>query len=409
MQKKVIALAVAALASGAAMAQSNVTIYGLMDAVGTNFSTNNDGFVNKGTGGRNALTGASFKNQRGVDDGAVGSRIGFKGVEDLGNGLTADWLYEFGLSPVNNVGVANTVATANATTATGSTLNNFQTRQAWVGLNSNVAGSFQFGYFSTDAYWWMAGARPWGGVDPLRTTANAIGMSANTSDRISGIRYVTPTFSGFTAAAAYGDNSNNKNINTNDQNYANTSALGRQGVFTLNAKYVNGPIYANTFYRLQNRTANQSYDDGKYEYGVSGAYDFGVAKVGANYQRQHLNVAKGSSGIPGLALINGYTGTFQTGYSYSGYVTVPIGASFLVTAEASKSKGDLGVGASGYMLNGQYLFSKRTSIYAQAGRMNINSQTAAISNYVNLGSYGSVGIESGKHVNAMMAGLLHTF
>jgi predicted porin len=58
MQKKIIALAVAGLVSGAAFAQSNVTVYGIRKAKST-------------------------------DGGQDGSRVGFKGTEDLGNGLSA--------------------------------------------------------------------------------------------------------------------------------------------------------------------------------------------------------------------------------------------------------------------------------------------------------------------------------
>ena len=76
MQKKVIALAVAALASGAAMAQSNVTVYGWVDAEVQSVSVNN------------ALQTAA-RNYRGIEDGQYGSRIGFKGEEALGSGLKA--------------------------------------------------------------------------------------------------------------------------------------------------------------------------------------------------------------------------------------------------------------------------------------------------------------------------------
>ena len=66
MQKKIIALAVAGLVSGAAFAQSNVTIYGVVDA----------GYVNSSGDKANGKT-ANFG---GIQSGNFsGSRIGFKG------------------------------------------------------------------------------------------------------------------------------------------------------------------------------------------------------------------------------------------------------------------------------------------------------------------------------------------
>ena len=74
MQKKIIALAVAGLVSGAAFAQSNVTVYGIADAA---FQYSSSSYVN------------GVKSQSAINDGGQdGSRVGFKGTEDLGNGLS---------------------------------------------------------------------------------------------------------------------------------------------------------------------------------------------------------------------------------------------------------------------------------------------------------------------------------
>ena len=76
MQKKLIALAVAAVTSGAAFAQTNVTIYGNVD-MGVMFRQGNNGAV------------ANGQSQYDLQSAASQSHIGFKGVEDLGNGLKA--------------------------------------------------------------------------------------------------------------------------------------------------------------------------------------------------------------------------------------------------------------------------------------------------------------------------------
>jgi len=77
MQKKLIALAVAALTSGAAFAQTNVTIYGNVD-MGVMFRSGNNGAVS-----------ANGQSQYSLQSSSSLSYIGFKGVEDLGNGTKA--------------------------------------------------------------------------------------------------------------------------------------------------------------------------------------------------------------------------------------------------------------------------------------------------------------------------------
>ena len=78
MQKKIIALAVAALASSAAFAQTNVTIYGVADATFDSV---------RATGSTGNSDRLDYNNRNRVT--ANSSYIGFKGVEDLGNGLKA--------------------------------------------------------------------------------------------------------------------------------------------------------------------------------------------------------------------------------------------------------------------------------------------------------------------------------
>jgi len=79
MQKKLIALAIAGLASSA-FAQSNVTVYGVADG---SFE-----FVNV----KDGLVGADTPDYQRVN--TAGSSIGFKGVESLGNGMAAVFQYE---------------------------------------------------------------------------------------------------------------------------------------------------------------------------------------------------------------------------------------------------------------------------------------------------------------------------
>jgi predicted porin len=97
MQKKLIALAVASLASGAAFAQTNVTMYGIADA----------GYVY--SQGDASLRSCGTNKFSGIQSGLLsGSRLGFKGEEALGNGLKAVFTLEYSLGIDNNSGVGNT-------------------------------------------------------------------------------------------------------------------------------------------------------------------------------------------------------------------------------------------------------------------------------------------------------------
>ncbi len=79
MKKSLIALAAVA-ASGAAFAQSSVTVYGVVD---TSIAV---------VKGQDTVSGM-------LNSGAATSRLGFRGVEDLGNGLKANFVLEGQVDP----------------------------------------------------------------------------------------------------------------------------------------------------------------------------------------------------------------------------------------------------------------------------------------------------------------------
>ena len=80
MKKSLLALAVLGAFAGAASAQSSITIYGIADAGIVAESGNPAGSVTKLTSGVSA-----------------GSRLGFRGTEDLGGGLAAIFALETGI------------------------------------------------------------------------------------------------------------------------------------------------------------------------------------------------------------------------------------------------------------------------------------------------------------------------
>ena len=102
-----------ALACCSAQAQSNVTVYGVVDA----------GLVFE----RGAPTGNTSNVSSGV---ASGSRLGFKGTEDLGNGLSAGFVVESGFG-------IDTGASGQGGLTFG--------RQTFVSLSSNTLGTISAG------------------------------------------------------------------------------------------------------------------------------------------------------------------------------------------------------------------------------------------------------------------------
>ena len=115
MKKTLLALAVLGTFAGVASAQSSVTIYGIVDA--SIVSMDNGATTN----------GRTTRMDSGRDS---ASRIGFKGVEDLGNGLKATFLLESGFA-------ADTGALASA--------NSLFNRLSYVGLESNSWGGLRLG------------------------------------------------------------------------------------------------------------------------------------------------------------------------------------------------------------------------------------------------------------------------
>ena len=155
-----------------AQAQSNVTIYGIVDA----------GIVSE----RGGAAGSVTKVTSGIGS---QSRLGFRGTEDLGNGLSAIFQIETGLK-VDDGTLDNT----------NSALFN---RQAFVGLRSKEAGTLTLGRQYTMLYNAMSqvadpfGAGYAGSIKNLFPTAGANTRVSNA------VVYATPVMSGFSAGALY--------------------------------------------------------------------------------------------------------------------------------------------------------------------------------------------------------------
>jgi predicted porin len=399
MQKKLIALAVATLASGAAFAQSNVQIYGSVDM----------GFSHRGD---NIVSGVDNKNA--IDSGiSAGNRLGFKGVEDLGNGLKALFTLEAGFG-------VDTGESAQGGRLFG--------RQAFVGLTGDF-GTAIAGRLYTPHYTMLSTIDPFAGgtVGQYRNTMG-IGLlvdGENVFDptRVdNAVAYVSPSFSGFNVTAAYSTNGINGGISqfnpaTGGFGAAVTlpgtgrqEAIGNQGdnrVFAIMPRYTNGPLDLMANYHQINLFKNMNAIDDKItNWAVGGTYDFGVAKLAAFYDYNKWDNATNA-----LNALNG-TSLAKDDLKMKSWmigVTVPYGK-HAVMASYNRSKLELDHGADGsahqWALGYTYSLSKRTNLYAAYADINNDDGKNDLQRTTSVGDNSNVGQ---GYQNGFQLGLKHAF
>ncbi|HZW11607.1 MAG TPA: porin, partial [Noviherbaspirillum sp.] len=171
MKKSLLALAVLGAFAGAASAQTNVTIYGLVDA-SIERNDDNNGPITWGM--RDANSFNSGKN---------GSRLGFKGTEDLGGGLSALFVLESGFQ-----------VDSGAMRGDGGLFS----RQAYVGLQGGF-GTVKLGHQYTPMHLALDT------IDPFGTgmAGNIAYQFNNNGTRMSNTVNYSYSAAGFTGQAAY--------------------------------------------------------------------------------------------------------------------------------------------------------------------------------------------------------------
>ncbi|MBK8319882.1 MAG: porin [Betaproteobacteria bacterium] len=287
MQKKIIALALAGLASSAAFAQSNVTLYGRAD-YGYMVRGDDDGAVSR-----------DLKNKSEFASGiGAGSRIGFKGSEDLGNGLKAIFEIEYGIS-----------MDASATTGTtGAASTTWWNRHSYVGLSSATLGTLVGGRLDGVRYGIFNKYDAFGGGN----IGNFTQMTAQVDRANNALAYISPSFAGFNAVLAYSSNIGNSNplglAAQEGGNSSNAAVNGNDGdavLMTANLNYNNGPLSLAADYEIVNFNGGlntvsnatvRAHDDVQV-YTFAGSFDFGVVKVAALYDNLSTNVNSYGRGL----------------------------------------------------------------------------------------------------------------
>ena len=336
MQKKVIALAVAGLVSGAAFAQTSVVFGGIVD-MGYSYKSS---FSTSGTAARSAV------DQGGQD----GSRLFWKATEDLGNGLS--------VSAEQQLRMAADTRTAPVADASVLTL----AGKSWGAIRAGNYGSVadDINGYSETGMGWGNGVFD---ITPVDTTYNVIG-------------YVTPDFSGFQAKLNY---------STNDKGVDDANGNGTVNVrsYGLNGSYIGNGLKLGAAYQrraaatglvttaavaptvtdpIGSAALYEAYKTN--EWLLSGSYTFGQFSVGAGYDREKTSMDNDSLTRKAWRINGGFaiTPNDQVSLSYS---------------RLKYNDQDGGVAkASGYGVSYSHMLSKRTNVYASYGHISQSDSTA---------------------------------
>jgi predicted porin len=321
MKSPLFTAAALAVIAGAASAQSsNVTIYGIVDA----------GVIKMNNGTSIGMNpGAGNVNQWNVKSGAA-PRLGFRGAEDLGGGLTALFHLEHRFNMDD-----------------GATASPFWAGRSVVGLRSASLGEVHLGRDYQPAFWPAVAVDPWGwdtigqmgraytwanyaGGDPAPTAPGI--RDANT------VNYKTPDLNGFTAMGSV--------------------ALGEGGAtrgraIGANAIYASGPIYVGFGYDTAKHTTGTA--DARLML-VSAAYDFGIARVSGVIAR-----SRSTANVDSKSFVLG--------------ARIPVGSGQARVAYGRLDSDGANNTATKVSVGYFYSLSKRTTLYADLGTAKQDTRT----------------------------------
>lgn len=351
MKKSLVALSVLAAFAGVAHAQSSVTMYGVVDM--SYQQENNNG-----------------KKINAIDSGEQsGSRLGFKGEENLGGNLKAIFQLEAGI-------LADTGASQGGL---------LFGRQAFVGLAGDF-GAVKLGrqytpiFIATDSVDVFDAGMTSGHAGQSTSTAGLLGMFGTPFRTNNTVNYSTTNLNGFSAAAAYSAGEVAANVSA-------SRAIGLSGT------YAAGPVLATVAYDKANDLLGNS---SKVLF-VGGVYDFTVAKLHAAYGTTKTDAAYTLASVITPAnnkeLMVGTTVPFGKAAFLASYTRVTNN----LVPTAGKSN-QAAVGAT-------YTLSKRTNLYTSYSRIT-NGANANVGANTNMGAFASA---AGATDSLFNVGIRHSF
>ena len=341
MKKTLVALAVLA-ASGAAMAQSSVTLFGVVDAA---YAVGN-GSISDKTQLRNS--------------GYNSSRLGFRGAEDLGGGMKASFWLEAGVNNDDGTGSASSALNQAQTAANVGTQGLTFNRRSTVSLEGSM-GELRLGRDYTPQFWSETAFDPFG-TNGVGTTLT-FGKGGLTGVRASNsIAWLSPSMSGVKlwVQTYMGENASTAAKVGNGNAYRITFDQGK-----FSAAYAGSKT--TTSATTTNDTSN-----------IAASYDLGVAKLMGQSNTTKITAAADiKSNLIG-AHVPMAGGTFRISQSQ--------------TDQAGKKAKQMAVGFVQPM-------SKRTDLYATYARVaNSGGSTTALNGSATAANASSTGYEFGvKH------------
>ena len=340
MQKKLIALAIAGMIAAPAFAQSNVTVYGIIDT-----------FVGVGKAGD-----AKFS---GVANGVLnGPRIGFKGEENLGNGLKAKFVLEQGF---------------NSDDASPASSKEFH-RQAWVGLEGGFGFIGLGRQYSPGYYAFRNDAIAAGALDPAAIlTGGGLQIDAATDSRWdNSVNYQSKSFGGFSGQLIYSFGSTEADVKAKNPNRNTDDKVG------LGLNYANGPLNVDYIYV---NAGDSAFGDDHKEHYLGAGYDFGGFKLVGSYQTASVDAKDSDVKV----------------YQIGGII--PVGSGNIHVAYGVRNEDAKDSDSRSFGLAYTHNLSKRTIAYVGLNRT---------TNDDNVG-LGALAKANGESSNALGLGIRHAF
>ena len=359
MKKSLIALAVLA-ASGAAMAQSSVTLFGIVDT-GVSYVDNADG----GNGSNYGMH----------TSGNATSRLGLRGTEDLGGGLKAGFWLEGEIFGDNGNAAGFDFRRESTVRLSG----NFGEVRLGRELTPTFRAGLKYDVFGATGIGQNMGYRDWAG---------AAAADSNTIRANNMVSYSSPNFSGFTANLSYA-------FDEKAQAVAGNTKIGRY--VGGNVGYDNGPLSVTAAYGTQKNAVAGIVGD-RDEMSIGAAYNFGVAKVTG--LAQQIKYKADAAGVPSQKYNNYLLG-----------VSAPVGGVGEVKAQyALYDQKANDAKAHQFSLGYVHNLSKRTALYGTVAYLK-NKEGS----YMALASKGvsnSIGLKdsgAARNQTGVQVGIRHAF
>jgi len=367
MQKKIIALAIAAaFAAPAAFADtSNVTVYGVANV---SYDMTKTGAV---------APASSFSSNK-VSSNT--SRLGFKGTEDLGDGLSAIWQIE-------------SLIQIDGQTAAGNTLAN---RNTFAGLSSKTAGTVLLGRHDTPYN--LSNRKYDLFADGLADNRSIMGGGAMAALSFNGrqpnvVAYISPAMSGLTGAIAYVAGAELQTLATQTKGDA----------WSLAALYGNGPISANFGYEVHNAgtapgTAGLGVTAKETAWTISGGYKVEAFEINGIYEKTNDNL--GALGANALG---------HRAYYLSGKYNVTASDAVKLAYANAGSGAAINTGATQISLGYDHSLSKRTTVYAAYTKLSNDTTGVYALSGNGTGAPAAAVSGAGGKPSAISLGMKHTF